>query len=58
MNAEGLEPCPFCGEAERVQVDRLDGGLKAVCCDNCGCHGPVEMTEAEAVSKWNQRQPA
>lgn len=56
MNVEGLEPCPFCGESERIQAEAIDGLLKAVTCDHCGAHGPCEMVISEAVRQWNERK--
>lgn len=53
MQHEEEKPCPFCGEKDRVQVDEISQYLYAVCCDNCGSHGPVENTPADATEKWN-----
>jgi Lar family restriction alleviation protein len=58
-----LLPCPFCGNAD-VMIDVIDECSKwAVCCDDCGCHGPWVFDDADpnrnvgatAIEQWNRR---
>ncbi len=44
-----LKPCPFCGSTQVAVV------FGAVRCGKCGCTGPVAMTDAQAVVRWNER---
>lgn len=54
---EKLKPCPFCGNQEFVTVVRsLNVVVAWVDCNNCGCYGPAENTEAEAIAAWNHRE--
>jgi Lar family restriction alleviation protein len=56
------KPCPFCGRVEFggiVQVgeegDEYGAPIFHVSCDNCGCDGPLAMSQAEAAALWNDR---
>lgn len=53
-----LEPCPFCGDAPKVQM--VDDPSEAVMvyaveCP-CGVRGPGRFWEVEAVALWNRRR--
>ena len=47
--------CPFC-DSDSISVLEVEAGsFYAAGCQACGCHGPVEETEALAVENWNRR---
>lgn len=51
-------PCLFCG-ADQVISMKLDEGVWAVCCSECGTIGPHGRTVQLAEAPWNspaQRQ--
>lgn len=58
---EHFEPCRFCGhDGERLQyclgdVDSIRRGTAQaqIACLNCGTHGPMADTGAEALRLWN-----
>lgn len=55
--SDALRPCPYCAH-EKCYVDEYDdqrGEGFAVWCDECGAHGPVDMTAEIAAHKWNIR---
>ena len=55
-----LEPCPFCGEKERISgasVDMFDEWSKLVIkCSTCKAKGPECTTWTEAEESWNKRK--
>ena len=52
-----LQSCPFCGGGY-LTVNRLrNANMWNVMCLSCGCQGPTEETEREAVDRWQRRQP-
>lgn len=63
--SEGLMPCFFCecDEARVIVADEVtDAGaeeatvpLYAASCPYCGAHGPMALSEEEAVEAWNRR---
>ena len=52
-----LKPCPFCGEAEYLEVQAYDGGMldAYVQCNECSTYGPDGGTRDDAIIKWNHR---
>jgi Lar family restriction alleviation protein len=54
MSGVVLMPCPFCGWPASDPVSNGIGSAFLECRD-CGAEGPVEETEAEAVTAWNRR---
>lgn len=51
-------PCDFCGKTTHLNAgrDRIDGEDRwQVWCNYCGCAGPHEATEAEALTAWDTR---
>jgi hypothetical protein len=56
-------PCPFCGAADDIEVDRhsLAMGVPPfkndffVHCDRCDATGPDSINEMTAVRRWNNR---
>ena len=63
-NNEELKPCPFC-KVKKWQhvvvapfltiIAKLLKRYKQVQCRWCGCLGPVEESEEEAINAWNKR---
>lgn len=63
MSEKELKPCPFCGEAAKLEV--IDNEFYYVSCENCGSStsfGKVfedgtatDSTEAETLAAWNNR---
>jgi Lar family restriction alleviation protein len=54
--SEELKPCPFCG-SNIVLTGGKEYGI-AVFCKNCFSDGPVEDSDAEAITAWNTRTPS
>lgn len=52
--SEKLEPCPFCGERERVELLQFDAREWVHCCA-CDAEGLVCDGLAEAIAAWNRR---
>ena len=63
-----LKPCPFCGRVDKLIIDEVhqqrgDFVFRQyrVCCsaagDNTGCGASCgyQMTEEEAIERWNRR---
>ena len=60
-----IKPCPFCGnKPEVVEIYEYTGLHKGgwtwlVRCNylygGCGARGPSQLTEQEAIEKWNNR---
>ena len=48
-----LKPCPFCGCAAMGWTQGSIGF--SVICSECAAEGPIEPTQAEADTAWNQR---
>ena len=56
-----LKPCPFCGKAERLEVDTAEwfgqyAGWR-VKCDSCESYGPNLDGKDLAIDAWNTRHP-
>ena len=52
-------PCPFCGEARRLDLYRnlrFVGTVYWVHCKSCGASGGTASTKLEAVKVWNRRE--
>jgi Lar family restriction alleviation protein len=54
------KPCPFCGEAEFLEVVANPTEV-FVRCENCGADGPpiyepAQDSENQAKSAWNERK--
>jgi len=57
-----VDTCPFCKRGSYLTVQPFHRYpetrvRQVVKCGYCGCYGPAGRTEAEAVSRWNQREP-
>jgi len=53
------KPCPFCGEARRLDLYRnlrFVGTVYWVHCKSCGASGGTASTKLEAVKVWNRRE--
>jgi len=54
-----LKPCPYGCASEDYAGPCLSPLYRrpnwTVCCDTCGCEGPIKNSEAEAVAAWNSR---
>jgi len=48
-----LKPCPFCG-SERT-VEKLDGMVFYIRCQDCGAKGPAKTLKPKAIEAWNRR---
>lgn len=59
--AKELKDCPFGCAPEDEAGPTLSPLFRrpdwTVCCDTCGCEGPIKPTQAEAVDAWNDRSP-
>jgi Lar family restriction alleviation protein len=53
MTDEQLAPCPFCGSAPELLLERQEVFISCPECDVCA---PV-MPRAEAIAAWNRRVP-
>ncbi|WP_243350829.1 Lar family restriction alleviation protein [Stenotrophomonas acidaminiphila] len=57
QQARELLPCPFCGEANHLLVEHLDGTIihpaYQVRCDNCGASSGY--TDRSCAELWNTR---
>lgn len=61
--SEELKPCPFCGKTESVRVYIEINGYTVRCCaggispenSGCGADCGFELTEEDAIKKWNAR---
>jgi Lar family restriction alleviation protein len=53
---DNLSPCPFCGTAGRLTINK-PSNLEVVRCSNveCGAEGPVRRSYASAAEAWNAR---
>ena len=56
-----LKPCkcPFCGDIERLIIEKATGGWPDdyyVHCFGCGAFGPSGNTEQQAIDAWNRRE--
>ena len=45
-----MKPCPFCGSLGVTVVG------SSVRCGSCGAAGPYGVSDAEAVTRWNERR--
>jgi Lar family restriction alleviation protein len=54
-DANGLLPCPHCGEHEYVELQPTHNGMMRVYCDNCGCCGYETDDREQAIDAWNRR---
>jgi len=63
-----LKPCPFCGRVDKLIIDEVHQRMDdivirqyRVCCsaagDNTGCGASCgyQLTEEEAIERWNRR---
>ena len=50
-----MKPCPFC-ENENVELTNNLVGQFYVQCMGCGCCGPCETDQEEAIEKWQTRK--
>lgn len=48
------KPCPFCGNELGASPIGYRGGSHCVTC-GCSATGPVQVTEPEALKKWQHR---
>ncbi len=55
--SEQLTPCPFCGDAEHLLREHLEGTVLhpayRILCDNCGASSG--FTDKDAAAGWNRR---
>ena len=63
LQANMLEPCPFCGaetstdDIHCVGIGYNDGNfLSQVICTKCGAGGPVNCERENAAKHWNARK--
>jgi len=50
------DACPFCGNPD-PEVDEVDVGTYALCCQDCGALGPRSTTSpADALHRWRTRR--
>lgn len=49
-----LKPCPFCGSCQ-IEMQQWTTLCNAACC-NCDAEGPIGLSKAEAIEKWNDRK--
>lgn len=55
-NAEGLLPCPWCGEAKYLKVSKDESyHVFKVYCANCDALGPERCDAKNAIAAWNSR---
>lgn len=55
------EPCPFCGSAEHVHIDREeapDAVIFVAGCGGCNTQAPAGDSWADAAAMWNCRSAA
>lgn len=51
-----IDPCPFCGEPNDLEVDNSDTNSSTwVICHGCGARGAIMKSHEQAVSEWNRR---
>jgi len=61
MTDTAIACCPFCGDADPA-IDEVDSGCWAICCNGCGCIGPIEnydnakQSPERAILLWNGRK--
>ncbi len=55
MNKHKLEPCPFCGERELLDICDEGEGIASVCCIKCQASGPLKKRRHYAIAAWNVR---
>lgn len=53
-------PCPFCGNAPKVNLTGFHGGGRTIRCEAADCMGPHTTAACvnDAVVQWNRRSPA
>lgn len=59
MMSPRRRPCPFCGEARRLDLYRnlrFVGTVYWVHCKSCGASGGTASTKLGAVDVWNRRE--
>lgn len=63
LEANMLEPCPFCGV--EISVDNIhcvgteysgDNFVNQVICPKCGACGPIGYTKSRSAEHWNTRK--
>jgi Lar family restriction alleviation protein len=54
INQEELKPCPFCGKADYLKIEREE--LKYyIKCNKCDIRGPYGESAKAAMYVWNER---
>lgn len=51
-----LDPCPFCGNSEEIEILENDAGYFFIRCPLCGGRGPVGDNGRVASVGWNLRR--
>jgi Lar family restriction alleviation protein len=49
-----MDSCPFCG-SEHIFVNDDGSAFRWCECEDCGACGPRDISEDDAVFRWNQR---
>jgi Lar family restriction alleviation protein len=60
LSERRLEPCPFCGQADRLALENVPHGDESafyVACPGCACEGPWGKSEGSGRGYWNRRIP-
>jgi Lar family restriction alleviation protein len=50
-----LKACPFCGRSAVVSKFVQHWMVECEGFSECGCHGPIRDTAADAAEAWNMR---
>lgn len=56
VEVTGLKPCPFCGGAAEIQLDRGRGAFGVGCKRCVACHTPSWSHDRDAIAAWNTRE--
>lgn len=48
-----MNNCPFCGNDDVTCIE--GSSMSWVVCEECGAEGPMAVTSAGAIRKWNER---
>lgn len=49
-------PCPWCGDTEKLVLERTETFAWRVHCKRCCADGPASQTSDEARDRWGQRK--